>query len=345
MSKRLQHINQLDALRAFAAFSVIFHHFLPEFNLGHFSHGSIGVDVFFAISGYLITAVLLEQKSNVGSRLLIVRNFIIKRALRLFPAYYVFISFFFILMLVCGLYVWDAGNELYFYTYTQNILFFTDGMKGVQTNHLWTLAVEEQFYLIWPWIVIYFSNKNLVRALMFAIPVTLAFKSFSGIQDLRMLTVSHIDTLGGGALIAFLIKEGGNRILLIIHQAKAWLISFSIAVIALASNLQLSTFFIHIAILVLSLSLVIGSYYSFGGMVGKLFDFPKLQYLGKISYGLYLYHKPVPYMLKLLLGKMQVDINAWLLLIISLTITLIAAHLSYHFLERYFLRLKEKFDL
>jgi peptidoglycan/LPS O-acetylase OafA/YrhL len=345
MSSRLQHIHQLDSIRALAAFAVIFHHFLPEFNLGHFSYGSIGVDVFFAISGYLITAVLLEQKSTIGNRLLIVRNFIIKRALRLFPAYYLFISFFFALMVVLGLYVWDHGNEIYFYTYTQNILFFMDGMKGVQTNHLWTLAVEEQFYLIWPWIVIYFSNKNLMRILVVAVPITLFFKSFSGIHDLKMLTVSHVDTLGGGALIALLIKEKGNPVFAITNRARALLISFSLAVCAMTFFYELSPFFIHAAILVLSLTLVIGCYYSFGGVVGKVFNLSYLQYLGKISYGIYLYHKPIPYLLKLVLGKLQMEINEWALLSISLFLTVLIALLSYTFLERYFLRLKEKFDL
>ncbi|MFM7726564.1 MAG: acyltransferase family protein, partial [Flavobacteriales bacterium] len=210
MSNRIRKINQLDSLRALAAFSIVIYHFLPEYNLGKLPFGHIGVDVFFVISGYLITAILLEQKSAIGNKLQIIRNFIIKRALRLFPAYYLFVSFFAILMLALGLYVWDAGNGIYYFTYTQNILFFNEGMKGVQANHLWTLAIEEQFYLVWPWLVIYLSNTRLIRLLCVSVPLVLIFKSIPTNEKYAMLPFYHIDTLGSGSLLALLLKERGD---------------------------------------------------------------------------------------------------------------------------------------
>ncbi len=345
MSKRIEKIDQLDSLRAFAAFSVIIFHFIREYNLGNFAYGWIGVDVFFVISGYLITAILLEQKFIINNKLLIIKNFIIKRALRLFPAYYLFISFFYFLMYAFGLYVWNSGNGVYYYTYTQNILFFKEGLKGVQLNHVWTLAVEEQFYLFWPWLLIYISNKRLINGLLIIIPLTLLFKSFLSIEGLRMLPISHFDTLGGGALVALLIKEKGQQFFLFLDRIKLITILSSLILLAISTLYSISNFFVVLSIFVLSISLLIGCYYSFNGVIGQILNISKLKYLGKISYGLYLYHKPVPYLVKLFISKTHIQISNYILFILSILITIIIAHLSYNLLEKRFLKLKDKFDL
>lgn len=345
MSKRIKKINQLDALRSFAAFSVIIHHFLPEFNLGTFSFGWIGVDVFFVISGYLITAILLEQKVFIGNKLLIIRNFLIKRILRLFPIYYLFISILLVLMYAFGMYVWDRGNEIYYYTYTQNILFFKEGMKGIQANHLWSLAVEEQFYLFWPWLVLNISNKNLIRSLVVIIPITLLFKSFASIANFRMLTVAHFDTLGGGALIALLVKEKSEGFLLLINKIKGFLILATILLFTLSSFYKVDTFFIPFSVFALSMGLVIGCYYNFTGILGYVLNNIKLQYLGKISYGLYLYHKPIPFFIKIIISKSQIPINNLILFVASFLLSIMIAHASYHLIEKPILKFKDKFDL
>ncbi len=345
MSKRIKIINQLDSLRAFAAFSVIVFHFLLEYELGVFSFGWIGVDLFFVISGYLISAILLEQKDIINNKFLIIKNFIIKRALRLFPTYYLLIFFSLFLSLAFGLYVWDSGDGIYYYTYTQNILFFIEGMKGVQLNHLWTLAVEEQFYLFWPWILIYISNKWLIRTLFIIIPLTLFFKAFSGIEELRMLTFSHFDTLGGGALVALLLKEKGEYYFSFLNKAKSLTIFIPLTILILGAFYNVVCFFTVLAVLVLSISLLIGCYYNFNGMFGKILNLRQLKYLGKISYGLYLYHKPIPYCFKLIVSKSHIQINNVILFILSIFFTVLIAHLSYNLLEKHFLKLKVKFDL
>ncbi|MEO6882559.1 MAG: acyltransferase [Bacteroidia bacterium] len=344
MSKRIGKIEQLDSLRAFAAFSVIIYHFLPVFNLGSFPLGWIGVDLFFVFSGYLITAILLEQKSIVNKKFIIVKNFIIKRALRLFPAYYLFITFFLFLMIVFRLYIWDKGDAVYYYTYTQNILFFKNGMKGTQLNHLWTLAVEEQFYIFWPWLVIYIDNKKLLKILFVTIIITLLFKSFTEIDRIRMLTFYHFDTLGSGALIAVLIKEKGQYFLSPLYKFKYLIILLSMITLTISLYFKIPHLFIVSSVLMLSVSLLIGSLFGFKGIVGKILNLPKLKYLGKISYGLYLYHKPIPYFINLF-NQRIFRLNNFIALILGISLTIIIAHLSYNLLEKRFLKLKEKFDL
>lgn len=345
MSKRIKKIDQLDSLRAIAAFAVIIYHFLPEYKLGTFSFGWIGVDVFFVLSGYLISAILLEQKTIIGDKLLIIKNFIIKRALRLFPIYYLFISFFLFLMLCFSMYFWSHGDGIYYYTYTQNILFFKEGMKGVQLNHLWTLAVEEQFYLFWPWLILFIPNKRLIYILLIIIPLALFFKSFSDIRGLRMLTVSHFDTLGSGALIALLLKEKAEQFILFVNRIKALTIFTSLALLIIGTLSSLPPFLTLVLVLALSISLLIGCYYNFNGIFGKILNTSQLKYLGMISYGLYLYHKPIPYFIKLFNIKMQIHANNFILFTISIILTIIIAHLSYNLLEKRFLKLKDKFDL
>ncbi len=345
MSKRIKKINQLDSLRSIAAFSVIFFHFLPDYNLGGLPFGWIGVDLFFVISGYLITAILLEQKDVINRKFLIIKNFIIKRALRLFPIYYLFISFFLFLMYAFRIWMCDKGDVVYYLTYTQNILFFKEGMRSVQTNHLWTLAVEEQFYLFWPWLVVLVSNKNLIRSLIIVIPVTLFFLSVSEIENLRMLTIYHFDTLGAGALIALFIKEKGDLLGLFTHKIKAIIILSSLSILVIGSFYNMSNFPIFLSILALSTSLVIGCYHNFTGVIGNILNLSQLQYLGKISYGLYLYHKPIPFLAKLFMNKAQIQVNNLILLVSSIALTILIAHLSYHLIEKRFLNLKEKFDL
>ena len=345
MSKRINKIHQLDSLRAIAAFSVIFYHYLPEYKLGTFSFGWIGVDIFFVISGYLITAILLEQKEIINNRFLIIKNFIIKRALRLFPTYYLLITFFAVMMFAFGLYVWNKGDAVFYYTYTQNILFFRDGMKGNQLNHVWTLAVEEQFYLFWPWMVIYLSNKNLMRLLFALILASFLFKSFSDIQNLRMLTIAHFDTLGGGAIIALVMKERKETVPLFLNKVKYFTLLIFTAILCIGITHHLPGYMTSFSVLALSITLLVGCYYNFEGIIGKFLNIPFLNYLGKISYGLYLYHKVIPYFIKLFLSKLHLQINSCLLFFVSITLTIAIAHLSYILLEKRFLKLKDRFDL
>ena len=345
MSNRILKIGQLDSLRAIAALMVICHHFIPDYGLGHFSIGSLGVDIFFVISSFLITTILLEQKKNINKKLLIIKNFIVKRTMRLFPAYYVFISFFLFLMYFLKIYVWDSGNGIFYYTYTQNILFYKEGWKGPQLNHLWTLAVEEQFYLLWPWFLIFLKNKSLIRALIIIILSTLLLKSFPSHQNWDMLLFYHFDSLGSGALIALLLQEKGRSFFLKYNKFKIIVIIIALTIFATDVFYKLPYTLILISILLFSVSLVIGCYYNFTSIAGIILNLSLLRYLGTISYGLYLYHKPIPYLITLIINKMHIHVNNIISFFVSIILSITIAHLSYHILEKPFLKLKEKFDL
>lgn len=311
--------------------------------------GKIGVDIFFTISGFLITSILLEQKESVQNKLIIIKHFIIKRALRLFPVYYLLIFFFFFLQSVFHLYAWNPGEAIYYFTYTQNFLFYLKGMRGVQLNHTWSLAIEEQFYLVWPWLVIYIPHKYFYKTLVVSLVVLIFIKYFMLYQErlnaVNFLTIFKFDTLGGGALTALLLKEKKETLLLFIDKIKLALIIISMGIIVLETFFTISQIVYSMSLLVLSISLVVGCYYNFAGIFGKILDNRKLMNLGSISYGLYLYHKPIPYFMNLIMRTFSISINSMILLLFSLLLTFVISYLSYNLIEKRFLTFKEKFDL
>ena len=150
----MTYYKSLDSIRAFAVFLVIFSHWLPFNFVKTFHFGYIGVDIFFVLSGFLITNNLLKEKKETSNDLRIkfvhLKNFIIRRSLRIFPVYY----FLIFVLAIIGKTTYTTINEniWYYITYTSNILFFNTQKWDGMLSHLWSLAVEEQFYLFWPWL-------------------------------------------------------------------------------------------------------------------------------------------------------------------------------------------------
>ena len=116
-----------------------------------------GVPIFFTISGFLISTILLNSLNNrETTRPGIIGNFMVRRALRLFPIYYLMIIFFWFAKNHLSLFLWKDEFTPYFFTYTPNFLIHKIGYGAATCfSHLWSLGVEEQFYLVWPWILLF----------------------------------------------------------------------------------------------------------------------------------------------------------------------------------------------
>ena len=173
LSKQLAMANRLSALdgvRAIAILLVIAHHavaFVGEGSTGLeravgaiAREGWIGVDLFLVLSGYLITGILLKTKSSKGYY----RRFMMRRVLRIFPAYYVFVVVFFILLPRLFPDHPDLamlpGQQAWYWSYLANVRIFLNGhWSALYVEHAWSLAIEEQFYLLWPWIVLQSSRR------------------------------------------------------------------------------------------------------------------------------------------------------------------------------------------
>src|ERR1700733_14574222 len=114
----LGHFPELDSLRTLAVFMTLLAHFAPV----EIPYMWYGVPIFFTLSGFLITTILIRNQEKNEKRLIIIKNFVIRRVLRLFPVYYLFLLFFLLAKKFLGLYLWKDDYTLYFFTYTPNLL-------------------------------------------------------------------------------------------------------------------------------------------------------------------------------------------------------------------------------
>lgn len=177
MTKR---IISLDVLRFFAIFLVLLWHWMPEKHIINFmGNGQLGVNIFFVLSGFLITKGLLESKESSLYKSL--KTFYFKRFLRIFPIYYILVM---ILVLINYYYIREV--QCYYWLYAVNIYIELYNNFVPYTIHFWSLCVEEQFYLIWPILSLFFLkkiyNKNIlligisIFSLLFGFVYELYFK-------------------------------------------------------------------------------------------------------------------------------------------------------------------------
>jgi peptidoglycan/LPS O-acetylase OafA/YrhL len=216
MPMQPRHIPSLDGIRGVAILLVLAHHLSMSVQTHHGAlgalwrlceYGWIGVTLFFVLSGFLITRILIASRGSEGY----FRSFYIRRALRIFPLYY--------LTLIAGLLLLPAltgaphptGTAWYWF-YGSNLPTTFPSLRGpsavaVNFAHFWSLAVEEQFYLVWPTIVMALSMRSLERVTVLAIPIAIASRAILSWATARspgadFFTLSQVDALGIGAFLA-----------------------------------------------------------------------------------------------------------------------------------------------
>lgn len=352
MSKSISHIPHLDTLRTFAALIVVCEHFLGDWSIAHMGVGRYGVDIFFTISGFLITSILLRQKEKKSAtkKSTLVKNFFARRALRLFPVYYLLLIALLCLSIVTGIWIGNRQDMVYFYTYTPNILFYLKNYQSTLLNHTWSLGIEEQFYLIWPWLII-FSPRSFIAWIVYGFTAIGFFSRavlpqlIPGMGDVNFLPIGNFHTLGIGAILAYWVVFEKTSILAFLQKWNYLIIPISVLAFAYCYTIAADHIFWHdLTLTVATGSLVYQAYIGYTGVVKTIFDIPFLQYLGKISYGIYLYHKPIPLLLKLPLSKIGVALPSFAGFGICLVLTILVAHFSWKLIEQPILKLKERFD-
>lgn len=312
----LAYMPQLDALRTFAVMGVFLTHFCSfESIWAQTPHwGRWGVQLFFVLSGFLITGILLKCRGQIESRGLSVRtglwHFYGRRYLRLAPIYYLTLAVMVLINPVLWEYLW------WYATYLQNFLFSWVGHSSATPepalNHFWTLAVEEQFYLVWPFLILFTPRRWLVPAVVAVICSALPFKLLmfslgAGMVSTRVLMPAQVELLGMGSLLAVLHHGSADgyaraeRFVRVIFWPGLVLFAAYVVMRYLAlrggtdlpvgdrpallvtgpASAMLFTWVIHRAA------------GGFGGAVGWVLTRRPLIYLGKISYGLYVYHNLV----------------------------------------------------
>jgi peptidoglycan/LPS O-acetylase OafA/YrhL len=347
-SPSLVYLPQLDSLRAIAAISVMLFHF----NI--FSFGDKGVQLFFTISGFLITSILLrtkEQATLQGTRLYAIRNFMIRRVLRLFPLYYLLLFVF----LGLGLLGAKAG---WYFTYTSNFLFLKHGWQPEPLNHTWSLAIEEQFYLLWPWLILFVPRR---WELLFAIGVFLSGYVFKVSWDLihpgtingMFLLPYQLDTLGAGILLAVISQPAYSSLLDTRSVRFCTKYSWALIPVLLAASMLLkkdSSFlqpvFFPLSLSLLTVLLVHKATLGFNGFFGRIIESKAMVLVGQISYGVYLYHLVIPFFVSVACSKLHISFpsNDYLQAAIYIPVTLLTAYVSWRWFETPFTRLKKRFE-
>ena len=340
----LAHMPQLDGLRALAVSLVVAHHYFLSGNVG--SLALIGVKLFFVLSGFLITGILLRSRllaeSTGQGYWLAIRQFYIRRFLRIFPLYCFVIAVAFMLNL-------EPVREIlpWLLTYTLNIHMANQGWFVDNFAHFWTLAVEEQFYIFWPWLMFFTPRKWLI-------PITLAFISLGplyrayemliGLNGLAtyIFTPACLDALCLGALLAVVSTMRyskdmthnvlNNIVLPVGLSASIFLYFFGKQTVG--NTIYTIVFDFTLALLFCWLIYSAGR--GFHGVIGAILESKPLVYMGRISYGIYVYHPFMPQLCRYaasLIGW-HYAANGWTAFFVQSVATGLIASLSWRLMEK-----------
>ncbi len=364
------YIKDLDGFRAVAVIAVMCVHY------GILGAGWIGVQMFFVLSGYLITFNLLRDRFKTDSVTYYLKNFYWRRFLRLFPLYYVYIIFF----LLIGFYYDNHQISkliIPLFTYTINIYALLPSHADfTNVGHFWSLAVEEQFYLFWPIIIFYFTAKfkriiiylilcgPVLRFFIFQMACNLSGNVKYAGEVVNLLTISQIDAFATGAAVVLFSKINIKRpkvvlfVMLLFVASVGGLNLFSLKYGNNISESPQITTFGFPWLMLKNYQYVWG--YSllnifFGLLIwnivnGKI-SFPILKnsflvYIGKISYGIYVFHVPVLFLIHYF-KKVRGIVSFPEILIypaLYFAITILIATVSYELYEKRFLKLKDQIN-
>ncbi len=355
---KFKHIPALDGIRGIAILMVMIYHLIalvPELN-SIAKGGFLGVDVFFVLSGFLITSILIREYEEHGQ--INLKKFYLRRFLRLIPAFWIFL----ICIYFFGNYllppdraktIYTYNNLFYAFSYLMNWHGAFDGLTGILT-HTWSLAVEEQFYIIWSLILFtVFAEKTkrnqifiLTSILILGLILWRLFRLYISTSTLTLYysTDTRIDSLLIGCAAAMIYSW---RLL-----PEKFYVSRQFNFLALAS---LVTIFIMlqgfdkfdpllycgpISIFAMAVAIMILWILNRQRSLPKtILEIKPLRWLGQISYGLYLWHGPFYEFGKKMFESVPVQI------IVGVGLALIVSTISFYFIEKPFLNLKSKFSV
>jgi peptidoglycan/LPS O-acetylase OafA/YrhL len=344
--KPLGYMVQLDGLRALAIGSVMLFHYTAgdaqnasgtrrALDEGWTIFAGMGVTLFFVLSGFLITGILLKcreealsARSSVGWSL---RQFYIRRFLRIFPAFYlvILIAFVFAQQNRASL-GWHAA-------YLSNVYFARQGAMLGPLAPFWSLAVEEQFYLVWPLVVLLTPPRRLRLTIVCIIIGSVLYRLIAVICGLNEIAVAALpmgclDALGIGALLAVAgpgsatLEKLGLRLGSIL-----WLMLVAAHLFVPMPRIELV--YSRTVVALFSLGLVAGAARGFGGPFGWLLQARPIVYLGTISYGLYLYHNLTPRLLSRFLPSLGLAEHGPGHIVLLIASTVLIATVSWFFYE------------
>ncbi len=336
-------IPSLDGLRAISILLVFVAHAAGTRNaprlFDHLVHvGNLGVKVFFIISGFLITTLLLREFDKTGT--ISIRQFWIRRAIRIFPAFYTYIGIV-VLLWACGLVELKRGDLSHAVTYTINY----HDQRAWAFNHIWSLAVEEQFYLIWPGLICVVGIRRALIAAggsVLLVPIVRMGMFYLWSASNTSLTRQFqavADSLAVGCLLAGCYTWLGTKrsYITVLSSPLFPIIPLLGLGVALASNSLGKGIYYVFGQSIANLAIVLGIDYCVrfpDTPIGRVLNSDVLVRIGVLSYSLYLWQE-------LFLNPMD-EPSSFTTFPLNVILAVVAGLLSYHFVEQPFLRLKSR---
>lgn len=355
----------LDGIRAIAVISVMLFHFYPQ---GVLRIGWAGVDLFFVLSGFLITNILIKYKNRENY----FKSFYMRRVVRIFPIYYLVIIPL-VLLNYFALQNRAIWEQISYFFYLQNFAALgSEFLFGLE--HTWSLAIEEQFYLFFPFVIRFLPLKKSFYLVIGLILSAILLRTFFAINNPEVfywqsvLFFTRMDSLLLGALLPLAVtnfsisKRLMSRILNV-----SLLIGFVFIFLSIINysftNLQeqgfiellkqsygkesLSTPYGHLRFTFFAIFFAawVGKVAYFTDPIRKMsfLRWRPLEFIGRISYGIYLYHWIIQRFITVYLEKTNWEINAFVLICIKITLTIFIAYISWILIEKPILKLKDRY--
>jgi peptidoglycan/LPS O-acetylase OafA/YrhL len=371
-----RHIPALDGVRGIAILLVLYQHFVPTVFPRMPAFGWTGVDLFFVLSGFLITGILYDAKGGKS----FFKNFYMRRVLRIFPLYYGVLVAVLVLIPFAIEHVGPIhravlgrraaaldellllrGRQGWLWLYGQNFAIGLLNKHFYPLDHLWSLAVEEHFYLVWPFLVYLCSRRAAIGVCVGVILTALALRltalATGSRIDIYVLTPCRMDALAIGALLALLVR-GPRGIGPLVRPA---------AVVALTVAAAVVVYIIKTGNLEERMDpVVLGPGFTiiglmFGGFLvlslaadprrfaGRAVAHPALRFLGRYSYALYVFHWPILVAMGAALPFVRVKerfgaAGGIAYIVVAAVLSVGVAFASWHLYEKHWLRLKRFFD-
>ena len=350
-----KNIPSLNGIRAISIFFVIAYHFymngyfpnnkVIKYGAMFFCNGPLGVNVFFVISGFIITTLLIQEEARCGK--IDIKNFYFRRIIRIFPAYY-FLLFFYCVLHIYGYFKINFWDWLSCFTFTKQ--FFRDGIP--ETGHLWSLSVEEVFYLIWP--ILFYKYKNTVKTITISLICVVVLSRLFTHGFPRSFFIDTIFNRGDALLIGCLFALEYTKIsACVINWRRFIFVPFSLLVLSIIIYNFLYSF-LAVSPDKVFIYFLTSIAYSLFGSIGLLTNFcigliivfsinisnkwfillnsNIMIHFGKLSYSIYLWQQ-------LFSSDRLTNINFVLLI----TAIYIISCFSYYIIERPLLKYKSKF--
>lgn len=349
----------LNGIRALAALSVVFSHVnnrLGYYGLptrgGLLDLAGFGVTMFFTLSGFLITYLLLKEKEQTGT--IAIKAFYVRRVLRIWPLYFAY------LLIVLCLDGFESVRWPILFTLLMipnlrnSFVHITNIAPGnsVLSNmigHYWSLGVEEQFYAFWPWVV-----RKVTRLLPFLalFPLLLVLTKVllrlghAGQGVMALFNYTRFGCLTIGALGAYLYFNGSTRVVRLATRPWTEVLAWLFLLLAALDRFHITSIIDHEIFSVVTLVIIFNQVANPRRLVNlerRVFD-----YLGTISYGLYVFNPLMIYLLSFVVNRLPLPdptVKLAVVYALSLAGVIALAHLSYYYFERRFLLLKRRFTV